>query len=297
MIPRWLLWTLLTMLTWGIWGVLGKPVGEVLSPLHSQLLSTVGLIPVIVALFFVKEPAPRGHRPFGTLMAFGSGIASSLGNIVYYELLAAGANAATITPLTALAPIVTVLLAVLLLKERLNGIQMVGVALSLLAIFLFNMQDEGGLDSSAMLLALAPIGLWGLAGFLQKLATNHISAGSSGTWFLVAFFPVAGWILWREPVTSEVSIHTWALASALGFTLALGNFTILLAFASGAKASVTTPLAGLYPLVSVPIAIVWFEERIGLRSALGVAFALAAVAMLSYEPRVPNDSTLNPEPA
>jgi drug/metabolite transporter (DMT)-like permease len=278
--------------------VLGKPVGEVLSPLHSQLLSTVGLIPVIVALFFVKEPAPRGRRLFGILMAFVSGIASSTGNIVYYELLASGANAATITPLTALSPIVTVLLAVILLNERLNAVQMVGVALSLLAIFLFNMQEEGGLDSLAILLALAPIGLWGVAGFLQKLATNHISAGSSAIWFLVAFFPLAGWILWREPVTSEVPLRTWVLATALGFTLALGNFTILLAFASGAKASVTTPLAGLYPLVSVPIAILWFDERIGLRSALGVAFALAAVAMLSYVPRVPtDDSTLNPEPA
>jgi len=194
---------------------------------------------------------------------------------------------------------VTVLLAVALLQERLNRVQMVGIALSLSAMYLFNVQQEGGLVSSSMLWALAPIGLWGLTGFLQKMATNHISARSSAIWFLLAFFPVAGWILWREPMHSEISVDTWALAMALGFTLALGNFTMLLAFASGAKASVTAPLAGLYPLISVPIAMVAFGERMGWRESLGVVLALAAIVTLSCESRVPmaGDSSLEPEPS
>jgi drug/metabolite transporter (DMT)-like permease len=66
--------------------------------------------------------------------------------------------------------------------------------------------------------------------------------------------------------------------------LALGNFTILLAFSSGGKASIIAPLASLYPLVSIPIAVVGFHERLGGREIGGIALALAAVVMLSLQP-------------
>ena len=69
----------------------------------------------------------------------------------------------------------------------------------------------------------------------------------------------------------------------MGFTLALGNLTILLAFSSGGKASIIAPLAGLYPLVSIPIALVGFHERLGWRESSGVALALAAVVLLSLQ--------------
>jgi drug/metabolite transporter (DMT)-like permease len=49
------------------------------------------------------------------------------------------------------------------------------------------------------------------------------------------------------------------------------------------KASVITPLASLYPLVSVPIAVVLLGETIGTRSAVGIACAVFAVLALSFE--------------
>ena len=79
---------------------------------------------------------------------------------------------------------------------------------------------------------------------------------------------------------------------ALGLFFSLGNFAILLAFASAGKASIIAPLAGLYPLVSVPIAILFLGEKIGLRETAGIALALASVAALSFEkPVAPNSRT------
>ena len=78
--------------------------------------------------------------------------------------------------LTALYPLVTVLLAVGLLGERLSGVQIFGLILSLSAIWLFNVQTEGKLLSPTVGFAVLPIVLWGLSGFLQKLATNQLSA-------------------------------------------------------------------------------------------------------------------------
>ncbi len=118
---------------------------------------------------------------------------------------------------------------------------------------------------------------------MQKASTNYISARTSAVWFLLSFVPVAALIVLYDPLPSEIPATTWLLAAAVGFTLALGNLTILLAFASGGKASIIAPLAGLYPLVSTPIAIVALGERIGWRESLGIASALAAVVLLSYQ--------------
>jgi drug/metabolite transporter (DMT)-like permease len=70
---------------------------------------------------------------------------------------------------------------------------------------------------------------------------------------------------------------------AVGFTLALGNLTILLACAAGGKASVVAPLSGLYPIVSIPIAIFWLGDKVAGRQWLGIALALVAVVLLSYQ--------------
>ena len=68
-------------------------------------------------------------------------------------------------------------------------------------------------------------------------------------------------------------VQTWLQTAGLGFTLALGNYTVLLAFASGGKASIVAPLSGLYPLVSIPILIVAFKESMDIREWLGIARA------------------------
>ncbi|MEX2091341.1 MAG: DMT family transporter [Pirellulales bacterium] len=284
--PLWIAWTLLTLVSWGVWAILFRLIGSDISPAHSQAISTLGILPVFAALWLVKESPGTCNRRRGILLALGSGILSCLGNVACYEALN-HAKAATVIPLTALYPVVTVLLAVPLLKERLNLLQWIGVGLSLAAIYLFNVPQgtdaEAGRVSSAMLLPLAAVLLWGITGLMQKAATNDVSARASAIWFLAAFFPVAGLILLQDPLMGDLAPRTWALAIAMGFTLALGNLTILLAFSSGGKASIIAPLAGLYFLVSIPIALVKFHERLDWREAAAIALALAAVVLLSLQ--------------
>jgi len=304
---RWLLWTVLAVFCWGIWALIGKLIGESLNPSLTQALSTVGSLPVILALGLAmhRQKVERAyHQPGGrlaleggnvdeaaslsrlrrrgALLSLGAGTLTCLGNIAYYGMLSRGAKAATVVPLTALYPVVTVLLAVVILKEQLNPVQMAGIALSLIAIYLFNVQQEQGFLSAWLLVALVPIALWGITGFLQKLATNDISGELSTLWFLAAFVPVAICILALGSWPGGINLGTWLLVSALGFTLALGNFALLAAFASNGKASVIAPLAGLYPVVSIPIAIVFLHEQIGWREAVGIAFALISAVALSW---------------
>jgi len=285
--PRWLIWTLLALAFWGAWALLAKVIGDALTPTQSQVLSTIGMVPVIVGVAFSKNLGAVGTRVRGSILAFAAGLLGSLGNIVYYGLLNSGAKAATVIPFTAMYPLITVLLAVLFLNEKLNRIQLFGVVLSFLAIYLFNVPQEHRVVSTWLAVALVPVMLWGVAGLLQKISTNSISGELSTLWFLAAFVPVAFCLFAREPLPARIEPRTWLFVILLGLTLALGNFAILLAFASQGKASIIAPLSGLYPMVSIPIAIVILRERIGLRESFGIVVALAAVAAISMESKAP----------
>lgn len=287
--PRWVAWTFLTLVSWGLWAILSKwisHIGAGVSEAQLQVLSTLGVLPILIALWFMPEKEPAANRRRGVLLALGSGIVSAIGNIAYYSALGE-AKAATVIPLTALYPVVTVILAVPLLKERVNAWQWFGIVVSLSAIYLFNVPAESGVEqgitSRWMLLPFAAIVLWGVAALMQKAATNDVSGRESAIWFLVAFLPMAAILAVFDPLPSNIPASTWWLSAALGFALAFGNLTILLAFASGGKASIIVPLAGLYPVVSIPIALVVLGDRIGWRESCGILLALAAVVLLSIQ--------------
>jgi bacterial/archaeal transporter family protein len=298
--PRWVAWTFLTLVSWGLWAILTKLIGGDISEAQIQVISTIGVLPILAALWFMPESVPAANRRRGILLALAAGIISCIGNIAYYAALG-DAKAATVIPLTALYPVVTVILAVPLLKERVNSWQWFGIIVSLSAIYLFNVPTESGVEqgltSRLMLLPFTAVVLWGVTALMQKAATNDISARESAIWFLAAFIPVAGLIQFFDPLPSGIPPSTWWLAAAMGFALAFGNLTILLAFASGGKASIIVPLAGLYPVVSIPIALVALGERIGWRESCGIVLALAAVVLLSLqsEPEPAAGVTANPD--
>ncbi|MBX9583272.1 MAG: DMT family transporter [Gemmataceae bacterium] len=281
--PRWLVWTAAAVVSWGVWAVLGKALGESLSPVQTQGLSTVGLIPVLVALGFSKNRTARPGGRRGVFVALAAGAVSGLGNVPYFDLLARGGPAAAVVPLTALYPVVTIALAGVFLRERVNRVQAAGLGLSLVAIYLFNVPEEGGLSPGWLAYALIPMALWGAAGFLSKLATADLSGELAALLVLVGFLIVNAGLLVAEPPPADAPARTWALAAALGFFLAFGNLAVVVAYGSGGKASVITPLAGLYPVVSVPLAVLAFGEEVGPRAWAGIGCAVAAVLALSFE--------------
>ena len=296
--PRWFLFTVLAVLCWGIWAVILKLIGEAVTAAQSQALSTLGVMPVMIALGFSKRltvsVSATDSRMRGAVLGFAAGLLTCAGNIAYYHALNSGAQAATVVPLTALYPLVTVILAVLFLRERLNAVQKAGIVLSFIAIWLFNITSVEGSVNSWLLFALPPIALWGVSGLLQKLSTNHVSGELSALWFLAAFIPVAIGILAADPLPATPAPRLWLLVAALGLFFSAGNFVILLAFAAAGKASIIAPLAGLYPLISVPVAIGFLGERAGPREIAGLIIALVSVAALAWERPAQQPDETNP---
>ena len=291
----WLTWTIVALLSWGVWAVLAKLLGNTVSAEQSQALSTLGILPILLVLAMSKQTRLRGASRKGLLLALAGGVVTCLGNVALYDALGRGEKVATVVSLTALYPLTTIALAVVILRERLNGVQLVGIALSLVAIWLFNIQSRAGFLSTTVVYALVPIVFWGLSGFLQKVATNHLSAEVAGLVYLSAFIPVGLFFALSEPWPGSLTPRTWAIVLAIGFFLAFGNFAVLAAFARGGKASVITPLGSLYPVISVPIAVLLLRETVTRREIVGIVFALASVAALSWESAPAKPVIANPE--
>ena len=106
--PRWFLLTILAVLCWGLWAVISKLIGESVTAAQSQALSTLGLIPVMLALGRSKKLTASGSRRRGITNAFLAGALTCAGNVAYYHALGAGAKASTVMPLTALYPLITI---------------------------------------------------------------------------------------------------------------------------------------------------------------------------------------------
>jgi transporter family protein len=271
------------MLLWGVWGVIARPVSTALPPATVNCLATFGLLPVLAILALSSRVRTQAFIRRGFWLAFAAGIVSSLGNIALCAAMAMGGKTAAVIPLTALSPLVTIVLALLFLGERVNRVQCVGIGLSLAAIVCFNVTSGEGLVTPWLAAALAPIVLWGLSALLQKMATAHASAQFATFAFLAGFVPVALATPLFQTVDWRVSMNQWGLLLLFGLTLGLGNLTVIFAYGAGGRASIVTPMVNLYSIITIPLAVLVLGERIAGREALGIALALLAVVALVRE--------------
>ncbi len=139
-LPRWLAFSLLTILLWGAWGAVSKVASDGVDANTNQIFFTFGLLPLILMVW--RSPRNTGggeKRRTGLAWAFLTGILGGTGNIAFFHALAMGGKASIVAPVTALFPLVTVILAVTLLHERVGTAQKVGLVLALTAIYLLSM--------------------------------------------------------------------------------------------------------------------------------------------------------------
>jgi transporter family protein len=128
--------------------------------------------------------------------------------------------------------------------------------------------------------AIVVLVTWGIAGLLQKLATNHLSAETALVGLVVGFFLLDPWLYPKESILvySSRSLVFALLSSLLN---ALGAWALLAAMKHGGKASIVVPFTALYPLVTVSLAPVVLHESITRLQGAGVVCALIAVVLLS----------------
>ena len=132
----WLAFSLMALGLWGVWGFLSKVATQQLPPQAVYLLAVCGHSAVIGYLWLGGGLAIP-WQPWGLAAGLGAGVCMAFGLLAFFRALAGGA-AAVVVPLTALYPLVTVLLCGLLLREGINLRQFVGIILALLAVWLLS---------------------------------------------------------------------------------------------------------------------------------------------------------------
>jgi bacterial/archaeal transporter family protein len=126
----WPIFTIAAILTWGTVGYIQKISANLLGPAAVVFWATIGYVVGAFALL----PYLPAHRPVLTtsvlMLGLSAGLLNNIANWFLYSALHKGAPASIAIPLTALYPMVTVLLALTLLHESLSLRQGVGAMLA-----------------------------------------------------------------------------------------------------------------------------------------------------------------------
>jgi transporter family protein len=123
-----------------VWGAVSKVSSDAIDPNTNQVFFTFGLVPLILLVWRSSriEAKGEGHNT-GIGWGFVTGILGGVGHIAFFHALGIGGKASVVAPVTALFPLITVILAVTLLRERMGTAQKIGLVLALVAIYLLSM--------------------------------------------------------------------------------------------------------------------------------------------------------------
>jgi transporter family protein len=131
---QWLLPTLGTIFFWGIWGFLPKIVVKHISPNSAIVYETFSSF-LVSFIVFLSLGYNFQNDYKGVFFAVLTGLFGAAGAFCFLKAVSCG-SVMIIAPLSALYPIVSCILAVVLLHETLTIKQCIAVLFSLLSIFL-----------------------------------------------------------------------------------------------------------------------------------------------------------------
>jgi transporter family protein len=132
----WLVPTLLTLLAWGLWAFLPKLATKYIDPQSAMVYQAlggvlVGLVVLISLKFQVQFNIP------GFTLSLAIGILGFFGAFMYLVAVSRG-PLTLVAPVTALYPMIAILLGIIFFQEALSIKQGIGIALSLVSIYLIS---------------------------------------------------------------------------------------------------------------------------------------------------------------
>jgi transporter family protein len=130
----WFFWTILAMVTFGAWGFFPKLAINYINPQSALIYQVIGGLLVGIVGLAMLNFKPETH-PLGILFAFLTGITGVLGTFFYY-LAASRGQISIVVSLTALYPLITIMLAIVFLHETLIMKQVIGLCFAIAAIIL-----------------------------------------------------------------------------------------------------------------------------------------------------------------
>lgn len=133
---EWLPAALIALLSFGLWGLFGKLSVLYIDPKSALVFQTAGVLVLglITLTMLGFKPAFDGK---GSSLGILTGLAYAAGCLFFF-IAASKGKTITVVTLTALYPLITIILSYFILRETINLKQCIGVLLALAAIYLMS---------------------------------------------------------------------------------------------------------------------------------------------------------------
>lgn len=273
----------LSGLVWGTGDFAGGKATQRTAALTATVLSKAASLPVL-GLYLVLLPATV--RPASLGWAVVAGAFGMAGMIVFYRALAGGAMA-VVAPVSAVTAAVVPLVIGLVIQKPPGPLALTGAVCAIVAIALVSMAPSDGatkVDSRLIGLALAAGAGFGLF-FVFLNQAGAAAGGKAGLWPILAAHSAAltlGGVLWLRNRKAMVLPHgvTLAWIVSAGVLDMTANVLYLLA-AQGGLLSVVAPIASLYPVTTVLLAMLVDHERMRPVQLAGLGLAATALVLVA----------------
>ena len=228
----WILYASLLVLFWGVWGAFSsEPNSRYGYP--NEMIYIIWAFTMLIPAYFAMRGNTFDRRPVAAMYGLIAGLTGAGGQLLLFQALADG-PAYLIFPLVSLSPVITVLMATVLLRERITRLAVVGVVAALVAIVLLSIPSGGG-DSGAhgpwLPMAILICVAWGVQAFcMRKAALVGVNDATTFGWMTISgllLVPVAFAIMggfpsgapWQAPALTAVT-QVLNAVGALFLTLA-----------------------------------------------------------------------------
>jgi uncharacterized membrane protein len=288
----WLFFSVLAALFWGVWGVLTKLISSDINPFTTHFMFTVGMI--LTLPFVIYRCRGKRVNIKGLILGIGMGIPAVIGNVLVYKSFEMGGQAAVVIPLTNLYPVITIVIAFLVFREKLHWINGIGIIIVLPAIIMLSDQSQifnnpsvfiKNLGLKAWLLyAFLAFILYGLFSASQKVTTRFLSPEWSYLSFIVSSVLLTVCFLISDSVDFSFSKQTFFLGTMAGLLDGLGVLAIYSAYQANGKAAQVSSIAGaMQQVFTVAMSFVFLNERLSFIGFSGIALAVIGSILLSLK--------------
>jgi transporter family protein len=134
---EWVLYSVLALLVWGLWAFLPKMAIGCLEPKTAFMFEVIGGAITGLAAFVVMRPELGGAEIRGIIPALLTGMTGYLGLLCFMYAIRDG-KLCIVAPLTALYPVVSLALAMIFLREKINVVQFAGMVLAMVSVVLIS---------------------------------------------------------------------------------------------------------------------------------------------------------------
>ncbi|MDL5512523.1 EamA family transporter [Arenibacter sp. M-2] len=294
---NWLFFVITHVIFLGIWGALVE-ISE-----KNGFPATLGyvvwactMIPAAIVALKINNWQLEYDKK-AMFLGFSIGLLGSIGQLVLFITLKI-APAYLVFPLLSLTPVVTILLAVVFLKERTGLLGWLGIGIAVLAILMLSYQPPGDKTVEGylwLILTLIPLLAWGSQGFIMRFANESMKAESIFFYMMVSsvlLIPMAIYLTdFSEPI--NWNFDGPYLTAIIQFLNAFGVLFLVYAFRFG-KAIIVAPMTtALSPVLTVVISLAIYNIIPHFIIIIGMVSAIAAAFLMGIEETKEENQTVN----